>query len=185
MSELGLWSPEVGQRMEAFARAAGLSAVVIAERLRLASPSTVHKWWRGVREPSASNMYAYAQLVGRDVSEMYGEEIAPRLLSLFRGIADRVMAGHPMGRAMEQASGVSLHPEAKARLDLLSPQYRTYLQEQAGRDWDALSDIEKNDILLEVARLARGRDQGSLGGSAPTRKAPGAKGQSGPSNNLQ
>src|SRR5690349_4704391 len=93
MSERGVWGPEVGERMETAARAAGLSAQEIAEALGLASPSTVHRWWRGEREPTAGNMYAYAKLCGLDVSELYGEEIAPRLMSFFGRVADRLMAG--------------------------------------------------------------------------------------------
>ena len=62
-----------GQRMQAAAVQARLSAYELAKRLGVRHV-TVYRWWWGQRVPSPARVQAYAAAVGKPVAFFYGAE---------------------------------------------------------------------------------------------------------------
>lgn len=147
-------------RMREAMEASGLDAATIAERMGV-NRSAVDKWLRGYSEPVATNIDAYAAVVGKPVEWFFdgGQRLIERtLIELMLDVADMVLgAGRSGPAAIDRVLGTEapLTIEERQRLAAATPDFRGAIRQLAGRDWDLLTESEKRAVMERWHDLAR------------------------------
>jgi len=156
---------ELGRRMRAAARDAGLDSTQIARRLGVGS-STVRHWWSGNTEIPAGRLAAYADLVSRPVAVLLGDAAADALYRAGqRDLLNELLGGGGFAAVVERLShGVPFSAGRLAGLEADVTLLRAAVERHTGRRWAALSPSEREEVLRALLEQL---NQGDGNGAHP------------------
>lgn len=153
-------SPAFGARMKMMIKRSGMTQREVAEKMGIPE-TTLSRYIRQDREPLGPYLRAFALAVGCSVESLYREDdaiVKEEVMELWLKTANLVMAGEPVGSAVEKGSGTPLPEEDWRMLSEQTGNIRHILRQESDGDWDLLRDEEKREILGRIAKLAAGQE---------------------------
>jgi transcriptional regulator with XRE-family HTH domain len=143
---------QIGGRMKAAAKEAGLGAEDVAERLGC-SVQTVYGWWSGSRQPDLTTLSRYAQAVGKEPGWFFDPERkrSETAVDLVMRIVWLTMEGHDLADATEQlvnGRGTRLSPRDRRTISAGTEWVRDQFTRRP--EWASLPVEEQMRLLRQV-----------------------------------
>lgn len=150
----------LGERMQAAAAAAGLTAIDISCQMHTSDVS-VRRWWNGDREPRGKTLEQYAEIVGKPVEWFHRPDDAAvnqETKRILLRVVDLVMAGRDAASAVERetADELQLTAAEKRMLASQSDNIRFWVNGWTDQAWDHLTETQKAWIVTRIAEMAAG-----------------------------
>ncbi len=136
--------------MKRAAEQAGLTQEVIGDRMGVRA-NTISRWWNGHLRPNSENLRRYAEVVGKSVGTLEGEdEEASRVAARF--LLQALEAASEGGSLVQEYDNTFLSgwlpPDARQRLDRLGPLVIESLAAQEGRSWADIPADRQRELLI-------------------------------------